>query len=1082
MINPKILIELLEAAPEIIKLVGQAADALTKNWRDFQQTAFETGRAIGMSREAAMRYDRELMQNTKDLARAYGVSAKEIAKFQENYALATGRNITLTKQQTEQMAALSKVAGSATAEKLVQEFEGIGVSISDTLAYTGQIQERAKYLGLTGTKAAAALADNVKLAASYSFRNGVEDIERMVLKSQSLKMNMQSVMQAADKFSTIEGAISTSANIQMLGGTFAQQYSNPMAAMYEATADPAAFQDRIIKAIGGKGTYDAKTGQVKFDPVTMMQMKEFAKQMGMSAEEVGQSAMAIKQNQAVDKELAGKNWTAEQKTAIENLARTNVDEKTGKHYVSWTDKNGVAQKANVEDLTPEQLKVAQDSQMTQEKMWDDVHAIKSKIVGDTESRARGTVSFDENVQGFKEEGKAATAQFQNGYMPAVSGGLNGKDFSFWDKIKQLFDIPGQSHWGSGSAEGWNDTPQGPKFAQGGIVHANDGTIVPGNSFYGDNVPVQANSGEMILTQEQQSGLFDLIKTVAEKGLGVIAGNFIGSKLGMKGLGTHSLIMQALGGGDMLSNMMMEASLRTLLSGNSIKAQFAAAQAANNKPSAVESAVDTVSNLQDLKDTYDSLFKDSFKETKQNLKGFSKYIDKAKNGLGKLGGKAKSAGASFARFTRMDKGWAKAVSAKNHVVDWGKVKGAIISGKYGEFKDWFKTTKVGKFNQKVGRFNKGLASDMGRLSNRFKAFGRLQNIRRASALSKVMNVAEEIPGMSKIGKAAPSILKNAGKFGKIASFAGKGFGKAIPFLGSAMSVIGSVGDIMDASSNYDAKKQAIMNSNMSDAEKENALNEAVDTKRGEQGSAVGKGVGAIAGAALGASLGSVVPVVGTAIGGIVGGFVGEKLGGAVGKLAKPLSKMTRGIKNFFFGGKKENEANGLTNSTQLSDPKLSQKADLATVKIYEILAKKNDGGILAKAAKGGLTGLAMAATPLSLIAAPLFGGISKIATGGIKSLPVVGAATNIVNKDKRGNQPISANIGPKDINLKVSGTIKLDLGGKQANIDADKLVNNPVFKEQLTRIISKQLNTMGNSGKYNKEGSVRNTQAMYNGLR
>lgn len=1081
MINPQILKELLEAAPEIIKLVGQAADALTKNWRDFQQTAFETGRAIGMSREAAMRYDRELMQNTKDLARAYGVSAKEIAKFQENYALATGRNITLTKQQTEQMAALSKVAGSATAEKLVQEFEGIGVSISDTLAYTGQIQERAKYLGLTGTKAAAALADNVKLAASYSFRNGVEDIERMVLKSQSLKMNMQSVMQAADKFSTIEGAIKKSANIQMLGGTFAQQYSNPMAAMYEATADPAAFQDRIIKAIGGKGTYDAKTGQVKFDPVTMMQMKEFAKQMGMSAEEVGQSAMAIKQNQAVDKELAGKNWTAEQKTAIENLARTNVDEKTGKHYVSWTDKNGVAQKANVEDLTPEQLKVAQDSQMTQEKMWDDVHAIKSKIVGDTESRARGTVSFDENVQGFKEEGKAATAQFQNGYMPAVSGGLNGKDFSFWDKIKQLFDIPGQSHWGSGSAEGWNDTPQGPKFAQGGIVHANDGTIVPGNSFYGDNVPVQANSGEMILTQEQQSGLFDLIKTVAEKGLGVIAGNFIGSKLGMKGLGTHSLIMQALGGGDMLSNMMMEASLRTLLSGNSIKAQFAAAQAANNKPSAVESAVDTVSNLQDLKDTYDSLFKDSFKETKQNLKGFSKYIDKAKNGLGKLGGKAKSAGASFARFTRMDKGWAKAVSAKNHVVDWGKVKGAIISGKYGEFKDWFKTTKVGKFNQKVGRFNKGLASDMGRLSNRFKAFGRLQNIRRASALSKVMNVAEEIPGMSKIGKAAPSILKNAGKFGKIASFAGKGFGKAIPFLGSAMSVIGSVGDIMDASSNYDAKKQAIMNSNMSDAEKENALNEAVDTKRGEQGSAVGKGVGAIAGAALGASIGSVVPVVGTAIGGIVGGFVGEKLGGAVGKLAKPLSKMTRGIKNFFFGDKKENEANGLANSTQLSDPKLSQKADLATVKIYEILAKKNDGGILAKAAKGGLTGLATI-SPIAMMSAHLFGGVTKLASGGIKSLPVVGAATNIVNKDKRGNQPISANIGPKDINLKVSGTIKLDLGGKQANIDADKLVNNPVFKEQLTRIISKQLNTMGNSGKYNKEGSVRNTQAMYNGLR
>ena len=1076
MINPQIILEILEAAPEVIKLVGQAADALTRNWRDFQQTAFETGRAIGMSRDAAMRYDRELMQNTKDLARAYGVSAKEIAKFQENYSLATGRNITLTKQQTEQMAALSKVAGDATAQKLAQEFEGIGVSVSDTLAYTGQIQERAKYLGLTGTKAAESLAENVKLAASYSFRNGVEDIERMVLKSQSLKMNMQSIMKAADRFSTIEGAINTSANIQMLGGSFAQAFSNPMAALYESTADPAAFQDRIIKAIGGKGTYDAKTGQVKFDPVTQMQMKAFADQLGMSTEELGQSAMAMKQNQAVDKELAGKNWTEEQKVAIENLSRTNFDETTGKHYVSWTDENGVAQRANVEDLTPEQLKVAQDSQMTQEKMWDDVHAIKNKIVGETESRARGTISFDENVKGLKEEGKAFGAQYQNPYMTPASGGLNGKDFTFWDKIKQLSSYSGTFNRGSGSAEGWNDTPQGPKFAQGGIVHANDGTIVPGNSYYGDNVPVQANSGEMILNQEQQSGLFDLIKAVAEKGIGAIAGNFIGSRLGMSNLGTHALLMQALGGGNMLSNMLMEAGVRTLVSKSSIKGQFAQAQAANDNASTAESVASTIETAGDIKDLYDSLFKDSFKETKENLKGFTEYIGKAKNALGTLGGKAKSAGTSFARFTHMDKGWNKAVSAKNHLVDWGKGKRAIISGKYGEFKNWFGTTKLGKFNQ-------GLSSDLGRLSNRFKAFERLKNIRGASALSKMANVAEEIPGMSKIGKAAPSILKNAGNLGKAASFAGKGLGKAIPYVGTALSVIGSVGDFMDASSNYDAKKQEIMNSNMSDAEKENALNEAVDTKRGEQGAAVGSGVGSMAGASLGAFIGTgILPGIGTAIGGVLGGFVGDKIGGAVGQLAKPLSKMTRGIKNFFFGNNDEEKAaSSLASSTQLSDPQLSQKANLATIKIYEIMAKKNEGGFLAKAAKGGLAGLT-AITPLSLMSAHLFGGVSKLVSGGIKSLPVVGTATQILNKGKQGNQPIAANIGPKDINLKVSGTIKLDLGGKQANIDADKLINNPIFKEQLTRIISKQLNTIGNSGKYNKEGSVRNTQTMYNGLR
>jgi hypothetical protein len=41
-----------------------------------------------------------------------------------------------------------------------------------------------------------------------------------------------------------------------------------------------------------------------------------------------------------------------------------------------------------------------------------------------------------------------------------------------------------------------------KFANGGIVS--------GTSYTGDNVPVQVNSGEMILNKQQQSNMFDLL--------------------------------------------------------------------------------------------------------------------------------------------------------------------------------------------------------------------------------------------------------------------------------------------------------------------------------------------------------------------------------------------------------------------------------------------------------------------------------------------------------------------------------------------------------------------------------------------
>lgn len=52
-------------------------------------------------------------------------------------------------------------------------------------------------------------------------------------------------------------------------------------------------------------------------------------------------------------------------------------------------------------------------------------------------------------------------------------------------------------------------PSAPSFERGGIV--------PGTSYTGDRVQVRANSGEMILTKEQQANLFDLIRAGVPQG-------------------------------------------------------------------------------------------------------------------------------------------------------------------------------------------------------------------------------------------------------------------------------------------------------------------------------------------------------------------------------------------------------------------------------------------------------------------------------------------------------------------------------------------------------------------------------------
>lgn len=1062
------------------------------------------------------------MQEIKEFGRAYGTSAREIAEYQKQYSEATGRNIQLTKMQMEQMIALGNVTDSATASKLVEEFDTLGVSVEDTLAYTGQLQERAKYLGLNATKASKTLAENIKLATSHSFRNGVDDIQRMVLKSQSLKMNMQSIMSAADKFDTIQGAIETSANIQMLGGNFAAQFSNPMATLYESMADPAAFQERLIKTVEGKGRYDNKTNQVTFDPVTMAQMKEMSKQLGISVEEITKPAMALAQNAAVEKELRGQ-WSNEQKEAIKDLARANFDTKTGKHYVTLLNENGDGQNVNVEDLTEAQLKQAQDSAMTQDKLWSDVHAIKETIVNGTMGRGRQNRSGIENLRGFGESVNGWAGQLENILMPTISGILNGGNGLFGNMFSWIGKLPffgGNSVYGSsvfGTDEGANH------YAEGGIVepvqHANEGAIVGGNSYYGDNVPIMANSGEVVINKQQQSGLMSLLSMIGKIGIGTIGGNIIGKKLGVGNLGTKGMAVSALGGDGLMSSMIQLTlakkfgPLGAMMAGmDPISAMLFSKGGFGNVSGIFGGNTKIKGNRRSIWDYIGVDAKKSADGKWRNSKGqftkspFKQLMPKTSENFGKLNESLLKASKGLKSLTGNIIGSVSKLTTKiggklgfiTKVLDKFGGKLSPLTGVFGKFANKLTpiTESFGKLGSKIaesrlgtfgknvkslgGRiggtikaFGSGLASDVSELGNRGRALLRLSRMKGLGKATEVLGTAAK---SSKVLGSTSKLLKSSGKLLG-------GLGKKIPGIGALLSVGLGVSDFIGATDNYNAREEEIKNSNLSYADKKRAIEENTDEKRGAQGKAVGSAVGGAAGMAIGGTLGSLIPipVLGTAIGTAVGGFLGEKVGGAIGSLAKPLNKMVRGVGKFLFGDESKNNAS--FSDEELSDPQLTAKADAATIKIYELMLKNENIGVVGKAGKAIGD---MATAPLRL-ATGIIGGIGD-AIGGligtpktteVSSLPVVGQRQSIKEDKTLISNYGPSNIGPQEIKLNVSGTIKLDLGGRQTGIDVNKLFDSPQFKAQLTDIISRRLNDMGNGGKYNKEGRAVNTQKLFN---
>ena len=1030
----------------IIKVIGGDVEKLAKTfggrWYEMNDIAFKTARTMAMSREQAISYNQQLINSTRELAAQYGITAKELADFQQSYAEAVGRNVILTREQLSHMSALSKITDSATASKLVDEFDKVGVGIARATAYTGRLQERAKALGVSPAKATKMMADNIRLASSYSFRNGVKDIEKMSMKAASMRMDMNAIMSATEKFADIEGAISTSANIQMLGGSFAREFSNPMGAMFESMADPQAFQERILRTIQGKGRYDAKTGAVTFDPVTMRMMRELAKNLGMTVDQITNPAMAEVQNQKVDEELKAKgnfeNWDKTQLEAIRNLSRTNVDVETGKHFVTYLE-DGKEKRAFIEDLTAEQLDLARDSQETEEGLWRDVQDIKT-ILERVHGRARETKSMKEGVEGAKSWWDAQIVNIQDIWMKPISGIWNG-----------ITNWLGKQY-----------------YADGGIVekpiHAEFGTMVPGDSYSGDKVHAMVNSGEMILNPMQQKSMFNLISTLALTG----GASKVGSMMGVKGLGTTTLMASALGGGD--------PSIK-----NFVEAYFLKKFIKNMIP--LKENIGEISKVTETATKSTSLFKENWKELTNTLhkdwSSFTRRISittKRYFTTGKLGtvtrgvgnissavgtktaqfgsyiGKyAKSIGETIGRYTikpissGISKGWEGFKNSKLGVATQTKIGDAqlkLLRAKLG-YKDLVKP-KLNEYSKLVRNlFNDGSKAQASKAASRYVKLGTPEVAITGRNTSIISEAAKETSSVAKAAGKGSKVISGLSKVGKSLAPAAKFLSKKLPVIGNVLAVGGALSDMSSASSQYDAKIDEIEKSGMSELDKAKAKDKATKEKNASYGSSIGSAAGTAIGTALGGALGG-------PLGAMAGMWLGEKAGSFLGKGVGSLfggseeKKFKQEQKELFGSSVASGDNTDLLKTVKSIDSKMPSRTSIAAKSI--------------------------ALSPLAPI---------EMASAAIKALPDLGIFKKVSPSKNEEKVTQASSIGKTDINLNVSGTIKLEGGGKSVDFDLAKLIDTPEFKRQLADIVTRRINESSNSGKRNMESERNNMASQYN---
>lgn len=356
-------------------------------WGKIDQAASKFAKTIGTGAVGMERLRKNAIESVQKgrFGAKYNVSADELIGLQETYSNAIGRNIQISASDQENMAAMFRVMGEGGGD-FAAKLENFGLSYTDAANKAGKMFKEAGKYGISFDKYSKNVANNIKLAQNYTFKNGIKGLESMAKKATAMKLDMQQVASFADKVSTVEGAINTGAQLQVLGGSFAQ-FSDPMGMMNEALTDMEGLQDRFEKMIGGLGNFDAQKGEIAISAFDKQRIKVAAEAMGMSYDQVMETTMAKGRQKFIGGQIANKGYTEDEQELLKNIATV----QNGKATVSYVDSSGKKQEVNLAEKSLSKTELEMIKQQTQSES-DDIKDIATTLRG-----------WDDVMQGTKKQ-------------------------------------------------------------------------------------------------------------------------------------------------------------------------------------------------------------------------------------------------------------------------------------------------------------------------------------------------------------------------------------------------------------------------------------------------------------------------------------------------------------------------------------------------------------------------------------------------------------------------------------------------------------------------------------------------------
>ena len=332
----KVTEAVLKSNQEVEKVWIEAGSNVQKAWLQYAQkiensllkseaAANDMGVGIGLYGEQLNEFKKTMFPVQIDVSK-WGKTLEDMSKLQSAYQSNTGRNISFSLNDFDTSFALDKLTGQdGLSSQLTSSMEIFNHSVSDSNEMFYEMYKNVSKIGLNGRKYLKDLTKNLKLAEKFQFQGGVKGLMNMAKWAQNVRFNMDSLDSVIENFREggLEGAITKTAGMQVLGGNFAQ-YADPLAMLWETYNDPEALVKRQNNMMKGMGRFNQKTGEVDFNMDEQLLLQQFAKLTGQSVQDLmNQRRQAIKGNKIEGNLNKNVEWSDTEKSLITNKAQLN---------------------------------------------------------------------------------------------------------------------------------------------------------------------------------------------------------------------------------------------------------------------------------------------------------------------------------------------------------------------------------------------------------------------------------------------------------------------------------------------------------------------------------------------------------------------------------------------------------------------------------------------------------------------------------------------------------------------------------------------------------------------------------------